>query len=152
MRRNEIEKIRAVLNLPEIRSGRFDINVLPSVMSSFKLEKRQSLEKEHLLLLKKKLNNFHILLNKFSEKDVQFSDKYLIEILNIAEIPFLNWEEIIRKTEALNKPNTSVLRWSYYNIDRKYKQEPKGSTVEKFEPFFQQLKFELKLLATKVKI
>lgn len=74
---------------------------------------------------------------------------YFEELLTLADLPALNWAQ---KVNAVDKPNAAVLRWSYYNGERKYPVHPSGEFVKRYEPFFEQLKYELKLLATKVKI
>ena len=148
----ETVKLQFILNLPEIRSGRFNLPVTASSISQFKTGVSENINKDIFLLLKIKINEMYVILKKFTSKDVSFTDAYFKELLNISDLDVLNWAEICRNVDAIDKPHVSLLRWSYYTADRKFPVEPTGEFVKRYSPFFEQLRFELKLLSTKIKI
>lgn len=148
----ETKKLHEILNLPEIRSGRFETEMSVGAVSSFKKGISKELREEEFLKFKSQIQELSEVIKKISKQEVKATDDYLIDILNLGEIKILNWAEILRKTEALNKPNPAMLRWSYYSSSHKVKQEPNGAFIERFSNYFEQLRYELILLGTKIKI
>lgn len=144
----DTRKMQEVLNLKELRSGRFEIEISVGAMSDFKNRKRNKISEDVFISLKKELNNLHLILNNFSKKEVKKSEQYFKDLLDISEIKILNWQEIVRSVNSTEKPNTSYLRWSLYSETRK----PDIELIDKYFSFFEQLRFELKLLSSKVKI
>lgn len=148
----ETAKLQLILNLPEIRSGRFALPVTQSSLSQFKTGRTDNINKDIFLILKIKVNELYLLLKKFTSKEVSFTDSYFKELLDIADTPVLNWVHIYKSVDAIDKPNVGVLRWSYYKSEREFPVYPSGEFIKRFEPFFEQLRFELKLLSTKIKM
>jgi hypothetical protein len=143
----ETRKLKAILNVQEIRSGRLPIDVSVGSISDFKTGKRTVINKEFFLELKIILNNFSVLLSDFSKKEVTESEEYLLELMEIIQIPFLNWVEFYKKIDAIEKPNYQYLLYSYFQ-DRK----PSEKIIGKFPHFFEQMRFEFKLLSSKIKL
>lgn len=115
-------------------------------------EKKVTLKSEQNLKIA--FHNLYIELNNFSKKEVEKTDDYFSLFLDISSHKSINFKEIYSSIPGV-KPNYGILVWSYWNSDynRSKNINFKGKeTVEKFESFFQQFRFEIKLLSTKLKI
>ena len=143
----ETRKLKAILNVQEIRSGRLPLDVSAGLISDFKTGKRTVINKEVFLELKIILNNFSVLLSDFSRKEIIESEEYILELMDIIETPFLNWVQFYKKIDAIEKPNHKYLLYSYFQ-DRK----PSEKIIGNFPHFFEQMKFEFKLLSSKIKL
>lgn len=150
----DTRKLCEVLNLAEIRSGRFNTDFSNATISNFKTGIEKRITENMFLSFKTQLNEFSIILKSFATKPVQANEKYFEELLDLADTPFFNFKEVYRNTQISvpYSPNYSVLLWSYYSSGHKFKQEPNGNLIEKYMPFFEQLKYELLLLSKKIKI
>ncbi|MDO4764276.1 MAG: hypothetical protein Q4A00_07845 [Flavobacteriaceae bacterium] len=149
----ELRKLREVLNLPEIRSGRISKDVPHSYLSMFKTGKMAHFERERYLLLKIELNKCSVRLKEFFSKEVVAKDDYVVKLLDILATPYLSLRKIYASIEVgAEKPSFQYLCWSYYVPRGGFKVEPKGELIEKYKAFFEQLRYEMLLLASKIKI
>ncbi|MFJ1367004.1 hypothetical protein ACILDU_11265 [Capnocytophaga canimorsus] len=148
----ELRKLKEVLNLPEIRSGRISKDVPHSYLSTFKTGKMPHFDKNRYLLLKTELNKCSVQLKEFFSKEVIAKDDYMVKLLDILATPYINLSRIHKSIQVGEKPNLQYLSWGYYVPRKGFKIEPKGELVEKYKSFFEQLKFEMLLLASKIKI
>jgi hypothetical protein len=153
----ENETTRAIcraLNCAELRSGRLSREVSSAMMSDFKQGKTTKLNGNKAEILKLALNTLYVDIRKFTRKEVQCTDAYLKELLDIADLPALNWAQLYRNVSGQvdRSPNPAMVRWSYYNSTHKVKVDPSGDLVERYRPFFEQMRWELKMLSGKLKI
>lgn len=144
----ETRKLQKVLNFKEVRSGRFDLGVSPGAISNFKTGITNKLSEDLFIKLKSEINILHLTLVNFSKLEVKASNDYFTALLDLAETKQLNWQEIVRNVSSDEKPNTASLRWSLYSEFRK----PNVELIEKYYNFFEQLRFEIKSVASKIKI
>lgn len=146
--------LQGVLNLPEIRSGRLSKSYSSASISYFKTGVNSKINENIFVDFRNILNDFSVKLKEFSKKPTVASDAYLKTLLDLIDTPFLNFREVYRKAQSnvSKSPNYSVLLWSYYNSKHRVKQEPKGELIERYLPFFEQLKFEFIVLSKKIKI
>lgn len=148
----EFRKLKEILNFPEIRSGRISKDVPHSYLSMFKTGKMTHFDKKRYLLLKIELNKCSVRLKEFFSKSVVAKDDYVVKLLDIFATPYINLTRIHKSIQVSEKPNLQYLCWSYYVPRRGYKIEPKGELIEKYKDFFEQLRYEMLLLASKIKI
>lgn len=80
--------------------------------------------------------------------EIKESQNYFNQLLDISDIPFLNWSKILENVDVKDRPRSEYIRWSIYNEKRK----PNEKIISKYPQFFEQLRFELKKLAFELKI
>lgn len=148
----EVRKLREVLSLPEIRSGRISKDVPHSYLSMFKTGKMTHFDKNRYLLLKTELNKCSVQLKEFFSKEVVAKDDYVVKLLDILATPYINLSRIHKSIQVGEKPNLQYLSWGYYVPRKGFKIEPKGELIDKYKTFFEQLRFEMLLLASKIRI
>lgn len=138
-------KIKEILNFPEIRSGRLKTTAKNSWITLMKQGRSDRLRKQYYDELKISINEISAKLVNFSEIPVKLDEKYFEKVLDISEIPALNWREIVRKIDG-EKPHYAQLKWSYY-----HKTKPSAAIVINNEAFFEKLRLEIKLISVKIK-
>lgn len=142
----ETRKIREVLNLKEIRSGRIKVSLSSASVTDFKKGVKKGLEQRHIEEFKFQLNTLSVELYKFASKDIEAKEGFIENLLDVFDNPVINCLQVYKGIEVF-KPNYSLLKWSYYHTVK-----PNPELIKRYPDFFEQLRFELLLLSSKIKI
>ena len=148
----ETRKLQRVFNLAEIREGRIPSKLGSTSVSNFKRYERNQINEDAFFDFKIIINNYSILLDNFSKKPVKPTQAYLLELMDLIDTPYLNWNRLYNNIICNEKPHYTYLQHSYFNTVRRGDNSPNENIILKYAEFFEKLRQEIKLLAFKLKI
>ncbi len=147
----ETRQLQRILNVEEIKPSTFT-DILPAVISEFKKGKRDRLRQNEYDRLKIAINNFSIFLNNFISSEIAPTNDYFTKVLDLSDRIEINFKLIYDRIDAV-KPPFQYLYWNYwnsnYNTDKHLTMNGEG-IIQKYTSFFEQLKYEIALLKSKI--
>ena len=150
---SETRRLQNILKTDELKPATLT-KITPAVISAFKLGKENRIRQGQFDELKRAINELIVFLNNFISMDIQSNNDYFEKVLNLSDRKEINFKMIYNRINSV-KPSYQYLYWNYWNssYNKDKNVSLKGEEIiNQYRPFFEQLKFEIVLLKSKLKL